>query len=289
MFVAGLLWDSHHDGVMEAHMAVKSEIGTTTPDAISVRGKNLATEIIGKFDFIDMLCWLSWARLPEAREKSMINMLLVASADHGLTPSAVSARLTWLGAPESLQGAVAAGLLGAGSHFLGTVQNAAEFLQRGGAQLADDADDSAVLVCARTLVQEARSEHRSVPGVGHPIHVHGDPRVATLRSESERHGYFGKHWKLALTVSDVLDRDYGRKLPLNAAGATGAVLADMGLDPLFGRGLALIGRAAGLVAHVMEERDHPAGPDIWNLVLAQDERNELPEGRKASSRSEPEQ
>ncbi|RYY84650.1 MAG: citryl-CoA lyase, partial [Comamonadaceae bacterium] len=108
-------------------MPVTTDIGTTTPDTIQVRGLNLATDILGQFDFVDMICWLAWARRPEAREKEMLNLLLVTAADHGLTPSAISARLTYLGAPESLQGAVAAGLLGAGSSFLGTVQNATEF------------------------------------------------------------------------------------------------------------------------------------------------------------------
>lgn len=260
---------------------IKTDIGTTTPEAIQVRGLDLASEILGKFDFVDMVCWLSWARLPQAREKEMINLLLVTAADHGMTPSAISSRLTYLGAPESLQGAVAAGLLGAGSHFLGTVQNAAELWTRHGAALAADSSDEAVTACARELLRAAKAARQSIPGVGHPIHVDGDPRVPALRAVSQRNGYFGKHWRLALAVAEVLRTGHGRRLPLNAAGAIGAVLADMGLDPMFGRGLALIGRAAGLVAHVMEERVAPIGQDIWSLVLAQDDRNELPGGAQA--------
>jgi citrate synthase len=260
-------------------MTIKTEIGTTTPDAIFVRGKNLSTDILGKFDFVDMIYWISWGRLPEQREKNMVNLLLVTAADHGLTPSAVSARLTWLGAPESLQGAVAAGLLGAGGNFLGTVQNVADLLKRYAIDLSDASGEEAVMAVARRLVQDARQARVSIPGIGHPIHVDGDPRVPTLRAVSEENGYFGKHWRLALAVCDVMRIDHGRSLPLNAAGANGAVLADMGLDPLFGRGLALVGRAAGLVAHVMEERTQPTGQEIWNLLLAQDERNILPPGR----------
>jgi len=259
-------------------MAITTEIGTTTPEAIQVRGLDLSTQILGQFDFVDMICWLGWGRRPEPREKDMLNLLLVTAADHGLTPSAISARMTYLGAPESLQGAVAAGLLGAGSHFLGTVQNAAELWARHAAELADDAPQEAVLACARGVVQQARAQRQPIPGVGHPIHVDGDPRVPTLRAVSERNGYFGRHWRLALAVEHVLCQEMGKPLPLNAAGANGAVMADMGLDPLFGRGLALIGRAAGLVAHVMEERTAPTGQAIWNLVLAQDERNVLARG-----------
>lgn len=259
-------------------MGISTEIGTTTPDAIHVRGLDLSKDILGHFDFVDMICWLAWARRPEPREKDMLNLLLVTAADHGLTPSAISARMTYLGAPESLQGAVAAGLLGAGSHFLGTVQNAAELWARHAKDLADDTTDEAVLACARELVRHAREHRQAIPGVGHPIHVDGDPRVPTLRRVSERNGYFGRHWRLALAVEHVLCVELRKPLPLNAAGANGAVMADMGLDPLFGRGLALIGRAAGLVAHVMEERHAPIGPEVWNLVLAQDEHNVLKKG-----------
>lgn len=254
-------------------MTIKTDIGYSTPDQIVVRGMDLATDIIGKFDFVDMIWWLTYARLPKPREKIMINMLLVTAADHGLTPSAISARLTWLGAPESLQGAVAAGLLGAGNNFLGTIQNAAEVLVHEAAALGADPDDAAVRARAADMVRRYKTARRTIPGIGHPIHAHGDPRVPTLMSLSRDNGYFGKHWRLALAITDVLREDHGRVLPLNAAGANGAVLADMGLDPMMGRGLALIGRAAGLVAHVYEERGAPTGQRIWDLVLAQDTRN----------------
>lgn len=262
-------------------MAIKTEIGFTTPETIWVRGKNLSTEIIGKFDFVDMIYWVTFGRMPEQREKNMVNMLLVTAADHGLTPSALSARLTFLGAPESLQGAVAAGLLGAGSHFLGTVQNVADMLKKEAATLADDAGDATVRARASDMIREYRAVKHSIAGIGHPIHVDGDPRVPTLMTVSKENGYFGKHWRLALAITDVFEQEYKRKLPLNAAGANGAILADMGLDPLLGRGLALIGRAAGLVAHVIEERSSPTGQQIWDLVLTQDERNVAPASKRA--------
>jgi citrate synthase len=261
-------------------MTITTEIGYTTPDAIHVRGLNLATEIIGKLDFVEMLWLLAMARLPEPREKAMVNMLLVTAADHGLTPSAIAARMTWLGAPESLQGAVAAGLLGAGSNFLGTVQNVSEMLLAAAAGLTDDASDAEVRERAATLVRERRQARRSIPGIGHPIHVDGDPRVPTLMAVSKANGYFGRHWRLALALVEVLREDHGRHLPLNAAGANGAVLADMGLDPLLGRGLALVGRAAGLVAHVCEESRAPTGQQLWDLVLRQDARNVLPADKR---------
>jgi citrate synthase len=257
-------------------MTIKTEIGYTTPSTIWVRGRDLSNDIIGKLDFVDMIWLLIFGRVPQTREKSMINMLLVTAADHGLTPSAITSRLTWLGAPESLQGAVAAGLLGAGDTFLGTVQNASEMLRAEAALLREDADDAAVRARAKEMVHEYRAAKRTIAGIGHPIHVDGDPRVPALMALSKANGYFGRHWRLALAITDALREDLGLSLPLNAAGANGAVLADMGIDPLLGRGLALIGRAAGLVAHVYEECSAPTGKLIWDLVLRQDERNVLP-------------
>lgn len=257
-------------------MSIKTEIGTTTMADILVRGRSLPGEILGKFDFVDMICWLSWGQMPTPQQKNMLNVLLVAAADHGLTPSALSARLTFMGAPESLQGAVAAGLLGAGSTFLGTVQNAAELLSRAVGELEPDPDEQALEAAAARIITRLRDEKKSLPGWGHPIHVDGDPRVPVLLEISNANGYLGRHSRLALAIEKQAKDRRGKKFPLNAAGAFGAILADMGLDPLFGRGMALVARTAGLVAHVMEERRNPIGPELWNLVLRQDPLNVLP-------------
>lgn len=257
-------------------MTVKTEIGYTTTDRIMVRGKNLSTDIFGRFDFVDMIYWLNFGRLPEAREKAMANLMLVAAADHGLTPSAMSARLTYLGAPESVQGAVAAGLLGAGSRFLGTIQNVADMLREAAVDL-DSLEDEAVLACAQRFVTHCKAQRITISGIGHPIHVDGDPRVPVLRAISEENGYYGKHWRLALAIPTIMQRDFGKSLPLNGAGALGAIVADMELDSTLGRGLMLIGRAAGLIAHIREEKTAPIGQGIWDLVLEQDSRNVMPQ------------
>lgn len=255
---------------------VKTDIGYTSIDEINVRGLNLATEIIGKFDFIDMIFHTTLARLPSAREKTMVNALLVTTADHGITPSSLAARLTYAGAPEALQGAIAAGLLGAGSVFLGTMQNAAEMLIDAARELPADASDEQVRTVARSVIQQYKLERRAIYGVGHPIHVNGDPRVPTLRALSMSNDYYGVHWRLMEAISDVLVTEMHKKLPLNAVGAIASIVAAMGLDPLIARGLSLVGRSAGLLAHVMEEKSAPMATAAWKVVLAQDPRNELP-------------
>lgn len=257
-------------------MAIKTEIGFTTPDEITVRGLNLSSEILGKLDFVETLYLVAYNEVPSPELKNMLNTVLVTACDHGLTPSALSARLTYLGAPESLQGAVAAGLLGAGNNFLGTVQNVCETLTQESEGLDAAASDEEVRSYAAEVVKRFRAEKRVLPGLGHPIHVNGDPRIPKLVEISRSNGYFDKHWRLALALGDAMETVIGRKLPLNGAGGCGAMLASMQLDPLFGRGLMLVGRAAGLVAHVLEERVSPTGQEIWDLVLKQDSRNVAP-------------
>lgn len=261
---------------------ISTEIGYTTVDKITVREKDLAKDLLGQVDFVEMMLLVILGRMPDAREKKMINLLLVTACDHGLTPSALSARLTYLGAPEAMQAAVAAGLLGAGSVFLGTTQNCAELLSNAARDLKNEDSDEAFLTGARETIRNAREKKQPIYGVGHPIHIHGDPRVPTLAAISRENGYFGKHWRLMQAIEKVFRDEMGKNLPMNAVGAVGSIIADMGLDPLLARGFMLVGRAAGLVGHLYEERQHPIGQQLWDLVLEQDCRNEIPNKRRAA-------
>lgn len=262
---------------------VKTEIGYTTVDAITVRGRDLANDLIGKIDFIDMMMLVILGRECQGNERELINTILVTVTDHGLTPSAVAARLTYMGSPEAQQAAVAAGLLGAGSVFLGAMENATVMLREYGTRISDDASDAAFIELATQLIDERRANKQQLYGLGHNIHVNGDPRIPALRAVSERTGYFGKHWKLLLAIDAVSKQKLKRRLPANTAGAVGAMIADANLPTPLARGFALVGRCAGLIGHIMEEASAPIGKDLWDLVLAQDSRNQLPErpaGRK---------
>lgn len=256
---------------------IKTEIGFTTVDSITVRGRSLVDDLIGKIDFIDMLMLVILGRECQGNERDMLNTILVTVTDHGLTPSAVAARLTYTGAPEALQGAVAAGLLGAGSVFLGSMENAAIMLVEGANGLAPDATDQEVRAAAERLIDTRRAAKRPLAGLGHNIHIHGDPRIPALRAVSERNGYFGLHWRLLLAIDEATERKFSRRLRTNTAGAVGAMVADMGLPTHMARGLALIGRCAGLIGHIIEEEQSPTGQELWDLVLRQDDRNVLPD------------
>ena len=261
---------------------IRTEIGYTTIDKITVREKDLAKELLGQVDFVDMMMLAILGRMPDEREKKMINLILVTACDHGLTPSAKSARLTYLGAPEAMQAAVAAGLLGAGSVFLGTTQNAAELLINAARDLKDEDGDDAFVACARETIRHAREKKQPIYGVGHPIHIHGDPRIPTLAAVSRDNGCFGKHWRLMYAIERVFRDEMSKNLPMNAVGAIGSIIGDMGLDPLLARGFMLVGRAAGLIGHLYEERQNPIGQQLWDLVLEQDPRNEIPGKRRGA-------
>jgi citrate synthase len=179
----------------------------------------------------------------------------VALADHGLTPSVLAARLTWTGATESLQGAVAAGLLGAGNVFLGVVDDTARFL----AAILADPTEGAV----ERAVQAEIDAGRRIPGLGHPVHKVEDPRTPRLYGIAEEAGIPIPHLTLLRTVAEVHAAATGKALPINGAGVAGAAFADLGFPPAIVRGFALLARTAGLVGHLAEEMEHPIGRQLW--------------------------
>src|SRR5438105_8187110 len=164
---------------------LRSGIGRSTPDAITIRGRDLATELMGRVTFTELAFLLTADRMPSAGETRLFDAALVALADHGLTPSVLAARLTWTGATESLQGAVAAGLLGAGNVLLGVVEDTARFLA---AILADPTEGA-----AERAVQAEIDAGRRIPGLGHPVHKVEDPRTPRLYGIAEEAQIFIPH------------------------------------------------------------------------------------------------
>lgn len=188
----------------------------------------------------------------------VVDAVLVTVMEHGITPSTLAARLVLDGAPESIQGAVAAGLLAAGSRFLGVVEDAAVMFQRiAGENAAEN---------ARLYVSECLSAGRHVPGFGHNLHSHEDPRVATLLTLAEAEGVCGKHVRAIGVLHDAVSEALGRTLLINAAAPVAAILSDLGYAPDEIRGLAIVARAAGLLAHVVDERKMPMARQVWKAA-----------------------
>jgi citrate synthase len=242
---------------------LRSDMGWSTADRIVVRGHDLVDDIIGKVALGDFAFLELKGRLPTREESAVFNAITVTLVEHGMTPSAIAARLTYLGAPESLQAAVAAGLLGLGGRFGGTVEEAARMLQEGLA--GQDADADLRPIAARIVAQH-REARRPIGGLGHPIHKPIDPRVPRLFEVAAENGFSGRHVELVRLVSETASRALNRPLPVNATGAIGALAGELGIPWQVTRGLAVIGRAIGLVAHVQEEITDPLATEIWNRV-----------------------
>jgi citrate synthase len=242
-----------------------TSIGTSEEASIHVLGHDLAADLLGRVGFGELAFWLVALRRPTAGELRVFEAVLVALADHGFTPSVIAARLTLTGAPESVQGALAAGLLGGGSRFLGATEDTGRFLT---AALAAHGpglptgpagwDD-----LAREAVRAQRAAGRYVPGIGHNVHKNGDPRTPALMRIATEENLLGPHLLLLDAVGRVHPEILGRTLPINGAGACGAVLCDLGFPVDILRGFALLARAAGLLGHLAEEMRRPVGSDIY--------------------------
>lgn len=245
-----------------------TSLGTSTADEIRLLGHDLTTELMGEVGFGELAFWLVTLRRPTPSQTRVFEAVLVALADHGFTPTAIAARLTYLSAPDSLQGALAAGLLGGGSRFLGVTEDCGAYLHAVLEAHEGDlpTDDTGWDALALEAVQQTRAARRLVPGLGHPVHKVADPRTARLIQIATEEGLHGPHLRLFEAIGRVHEQVLGRRLPLNGAGVCGAALADLGLPVELLRGFALLARAAGLLGHIAEERRRPIGMDAYLTV-----------------------
>ena len=251
---------------MTDELAFPTSLGTSTADEIRLLGQDLTADLMGKVGFGELAFWLVALRRPTAAETRVFEAVLVALADHGFTPTAIAARLTYLSAPDSLQGALAAGLLGGGSRFLGVTEDCGAFLHEAleGQDVPDD--DAGWDALALDVVQKTKDAKRFIPGLGHPVHKVEDPRTPVLITIAEEEGLRGSHLRLFEAIGRVHEQVLGRHLPLNGAGVCGAALADLGLPIELLRGFALLARAAGLLGQLAEERRRPIGMDAYLTI-----------------------
>ncbi|CAB4959825.1 unannotated protein [freshwater metagenome] len=248
-----------------------TSLGTSDAATITVLGQDLGADLMGKVGFGELAFWLVAMRRPTPGELRVFEAVLVALAEHGFTTSAIAARLTLTGAPESVQGAMAAGLLSGGSRFLGVTEDCGRFLS---VTLAEHTQSGAAIPTtgeawddlAREAVRAQRAAGRFVPGLGHAVHKHVDPRTPVLIAIATEEGVLGPHLRLFEAIGRVHPEVLGRTLPLNGAGVCGAALSDLGFAPEILRGFALLSRAAGLVGHIAEEMRRPVGQAIGNEV-----------------------
>lgn len=245
----------------------KTGLGTSDADNIYLLGQDLSQDLMGKVSFGELAFWLATKKRPTPSQVRLFEAVLVSLADHGFTPTAIAARLTYYSAPDSLQGAIAAGLLGGGSRFLGVTEDTGKFLnqQLKGIDTANFTE-SDYQELAKKVVAKANEAKQRIPGLGHPVHKKGDPRTPVIFKIATEENVFGPHLSLFRAIGEVHESILGKRLPLNGAGVGGAALADLGLPIDLLRGFALIARTAGLVGHLAEERENPIGPDVYYSV-----------------------
>lgn len=234
-------------------------LSTHDETSVTVRDRSLTTEVMGEMDFGGAVYLLLAGEPPTEAESRVVNAMLSSLMVHGFTPHSLAARLTLLSEPASTQGAIASGLLGVGSRFAGAMEGCARDLQSVAG--ADDTDES-----IRELVTGYRERGEAFSGIGHAHFDPVDPRAERLFELADEDGITGDHVEILREVQSRFEEEVGRDLPINVTGAIAAVTSDMGLPPEAGRGIAIVSRAAGLTAEVIEERQSPIARDVWEYV-----------------------
>ncbi len=241
--------------------AKHTELCGATADRIEVRGRDLVGELIGRLTFTEMFLFHLLGSSPTPLQIAITDAVLVAIMEHGLVPSSIAARLTLLGAPESFQGAIAAGLLGVGDHFAGTASRCAEVLDRLVAAPPGERRELAL-----TTVQSFRRERKPLPGFGHPTHRSGDPRVPRLIEIARTHGAPGRYIEALGLLESAIAETLGRALPANVSSAIAVVLREAEIPTEAMRGVVLTARCAGLAGHLLEELRNGSAEEMWQAV-----------------------
>jgi len=225
------------------------------PDRVEVRGRDL-TQLMGRMSFTEYFHLLLTGSEPTEDQRFFLDALLVAIAEHGLMPSNVAARVTLAANPDSLEGAVAAGILGAGPVVLGASESCAHLLERAQAEAESGGDPAAV---AGRLARELHDGGERVPGFGHPLHRPVDPRAVRILVLADERGLDGPHLRLAHAFGDAVPEVWGKPLPMNVAMPIAAVLLDLGFPASTVKSIPILARTASLLAHLAEEQQHPIG------------------------------
>ncbi len=239
------------------HTIPESAICGSDDETIVVRGQDLCRELIGRVNFVDYFWLLVTGHKPDAKASRVLDATLVAITEHGLVPSVQAARMTLAAAPDAIQGAVAAGILGCGSVILGASETAGRLFLRIDAVARDK--QLSLPAAAAEVVHELRVQKQAIPGYGHPLHKARDPRVSRLFEVAAQAGTPGHFVRIAEAVEEVLPAITGRDLRLNVSAAIPAVLLDVGFPAEALKGVPILARCAGLIGHLTEELAKPIG------------------------------
>jgi citrate synthase len=230
-------------------MPATTKISRAYPDRVEVRGMSLTDDLMGKVSFTDYFHLLLAGRLPDENERFFLDLLLVAIAEHGMMPTNVAARMTLAADPRSLQGAVAAGILGAGPVLLGTTEECARLLEQTKASGED----------APTVAKRMRAAGEKLPGFGHPVHKPLDPRAERIFELAHERGVAGDYVALAESFREAVHEAWGKPLTLNISMPMAAVLLDLGFGATVVKAVPILARTASLLGHLAEEQQNSIG------------------------------
>jgi citrate synthase len=233
-----------------------SHISQAYPDRVEVRGRDLCGELMGDLSFTEYFHLLLTGSEPTDDQRFFLDLLLVAIAEHGMMPTNVAARMTLAADPGSLQGAVAAGILGCGPVILGTAEDCARLLETGQEKVASGGAPAAV---AQELARAIHASGARAPGFGHPVHRPLDPRAERILELADARGVSGPHVELARCLRDAVAEAWGRPLTMNVSMPIAAVLLDLGFPSAVVKAVPILARTAGLLAHLAEEQQRPLG------------------------------
>ncbi len=233
-----------------------SHISQAYPDRVEVRGRDLCGDLMGRLSFTEYFHLLLTGQEPSADQRDFLDLLLVAIAEHGMMPTNISARMTLAADPGSLQGAVAAGILGAGPVILGTSEACARLLEAAQAKVAAGA--TAEEVAAETA-QDVHASGERMPGFGHPVHRPLDPRAERILELADARGVSGPHVLLARRLRTAVEEVWGKPLTMNVSMPIAAVMLDLGFPSATVKAVPILARTASLLAHLAEEQQEPIG------------------------------
>jgi citrate synthase len=226
-----------------------SHISKAYPDRVEVRGRDLTGDLMGRLTFTEYFHLLLTGHEPTEEQRYFLDVLLISIAEHGMMPTNVAARMTLAADPGSLQGAVAAGILGAGPVILGTSEECARLLEEARTSGRQP----------RELVEELRERGAKVPGFGHPVHKPVDPRAERILELADARGVSGTYVQLAREFREAVAEMWGQPLTMNVSMPIAAVLLDLGFPPSAAKAVPILGRTASLLAHLAEEQQQPLG------------------------------
>jgi citrate synthase len=236
--------------------AAKTAIAAPLSDRVTVRGRDLAHDLMGHTTFTEYAFLLATGRMPTEEQRFFLDLSLVALAEHGLTPSVQAARMTYDADPAALQGAIAAGVLGCGTVILGAADLCRKVIEDVLARVnASGSLDAAALEVAR----EHREQRKALPGYGHPLHKPVDPRAERMIALARERGVAGRSVEAAIALTKAAAAIWGRPLPMNVSMTIAATLRDVEVPPGLIRAVPILARTAGLIAHCMEEAENPIG------------------------------